>query len=513
MKLSSPRAKLATAVMVAMGTALASTGSLAVNLSDNGLGEVGIVPYYTVRNSLDTYISVVNTSNQYTVAFKIRFRESDNSRDARDFNVFLSPDDVWTGVVTMGPDGQTPVIQTADNSCTAPALSEAAATMPGMRGVGFTNIGYAGGSNIFPKDPGSNSIERAQEGYIEVIAMGVADPADSSLAAAAVHGPNGVPANCGQIIAAYVDPNRGNAVFEDQFSEPLNVLKVDAYMLRVDAGVGTGLPVTTLANFFNPDFVEDPDNPAADNLMDLPESAFPNLGNADPVSDQVVEVLGAITDTGFATGYDAVSSLMTATAVINEYAIGGAALAKNDWVITFPTKNFYVDTTFDPAAPIDPFEQPFQAPGQSCVNVAYNYFDREERFVVPPDECTVNPTAPQCQLNFSPRPPDLDPETPVSAICQEVQTLSFADVPVLGSGNNYGVPLESGFTSGWMRLQFPATDPANPTTTPIQGDFTYFGLPTIGFSVKTLENGVASTQGVLNYAVASPHAYTRVVSD
>jgi len=513
MKLSSPRAKLATAIMVAMGTALASTGSLAVNLSDNGLGEVGIVPYYTVRNSFDTYISVVNTSNQYTVAFKIRFRESDNSRDARDFNVFLSPDDVWTAVVTMGPDGQTPVIQTPDNSCTAPALSEAAATMPGMRGVAFTNIGYAGGSTVFPKDPGSESIERTQEGYVEVIAMGVADPADSSLAAAAVHGPNGVPANCGQITAAYLNPDQGNEAFVNQFSEPLNVLKVDAYMLRVDQGVGTGLPVTTLGNFFNPNVVEDPNNPADDDLMQQPASELPNLGSADPVSDQVVEVLGAITDFGFTTGYDAVSSLMTATAVINEYAIGGAALAKNDWVITFPTKNFYVDTASNPGAPVDPFEEAFKAPGQSCVNVAYNYFDREEQFVVPPDLCTVDPTAPQCNLNFSPRPPDLEPETPQSAICQEVQTLSFADVSVLGSGNNYGVPLEAGFTSGWMRLQFPATDPINPTTTPIQGDFTYYGLPTIGFSIKTLENGVASTQGVLNYAVTSPHAYTRVVTD
>ena len=39
---------------------------------------------------------------------KIRWREAFNSREVRDFNVILSPYDVWTGVVTSTPDGSGP---------------------------------------------------------------------------------------------------------------------------------------------------------------------------------------------------------------------------------------------------------------------------------------------------------------------------------------------------------------------------------------------------------------------
>ena len=119
MKLSFTRQKTAVAIAAALAAG-ASAPAFAVSHSDTGLGEVALVPYYTVRDNYDTNISVVNTSDRYVVAFKIRFREGSNSRDARDFNVFLSPNDVWTATVSMGADGETPYIQTADTSCTAP---------------------------------------------------------------------------------------------------------------------------------------------------------------------------------------------------------------------------------------------------------------------------------------------------------------------------------------------------------------------------------------------------------
>ncbi len=51
---------------------------------------------------------------------KIRWREALNSREVRDFNVILSPNDVWTGVVTSTVDGA--LVRTFDKSCTSPQL-------------------------------------------------------------------------------------------------------------------------------------------------------------------------------------------------------------------------------------------------------------------------------------------------------------------------------------------------------------------------------------------------------
>jgi hypothetical protein len=478
--------KIAAAVIAA--SAVMSAPTHAVNLSDDGLGDVGLVPYYTVRNGIDTYLSIVNTSPRYVVAVKLRFREGDNSRDARDFNIFLSPNDVWVAAITMGEDGETPVVQTNDTSCTAPALSAAAATMEGMRGVAFTSLAYDGNSDVFGADTGSDSIERTQEGHIEVIEMGVADPNDSDLASWAVHPDT----KCNLIVDAYSTPD----LFNQVYSEPLNVIKVAANIQAITAGASAGLPITMLANFFNPANIEDPDNPDPIDLMREPFSVEPNLNSAFPPVAMQTTNAGNIED-AFLTGVDAVSSLMMATTVINEYAIGGAALAATDWVVNFPTKNFYVDV--DEADQVvdgaNPFEFYFQndldGDGLSCVTVGYGYFDREENFELGDSD-----------VDFSPKPPG----APTSSICQETQTLSFADESVLGSKNDYGVPLAAGFENGWMALRFTQAG----SIVSLAGN-EYLGLPAVGFSVKVLRNAVVQEGVLRNYTIVTEHAYRREI--
>jgi hypothetical protein len=523
MKRSFNRTKLAASMAVVLGASGAATTALAVNLSDNGLGEVGLVPYYTVRNNIDTNISVVNTSNEYVVAFKIRFREGDNSRDARDFNVFLSPNDVWTATVTRLPDGDddptndVPVLLTSDTSCTAPIL-QPVAEAGGRPGITFTAGAYDGsGTTLFPADGGITTIERAQEGHIEIIEMGVADPDDSLLASWAVHGPT---QNCAGIQNVYEgvrsvpnsavcdeegrgSPVTDNEAFKAEYCEPLNVLKVAANLIRVDAGVAGGMPITTLANFYNPGLVELPNLPAADDLMEQPFSRLPDLNSARPaLSAQITEagplVAGFLGDTA---GADAVSSLFMATDVINEYAIGGAGLAQFAWVVNFPTKHHYVDT-FE-SEEFRPFEQFFQPNGVSCVKVDFVYWDREENFEIP-----ESPDLPPSPLPIVP--------IPESSICQETQTLNFGDSTLLGSRNNYEVPLIDGFESGWMRLRFDSELGGTIVGTrldaddfePVDDALIFNGLPVLGFGIKSLENGVAA-ENILNYGIISDHAYLR----
>ena len=518
MKSTFNRTKLVAAMAVVLGASGAATPALAVNLSDNGLGEFGMVPYYTVRNNIDTNISVVNTSRRYVVAFKIRFRESDNSRDARDFNVFLSPNDVWTATVTRrpvddDPANDVPVLVTGDQSCTLPILAQQP-DFSDRRGIEFTEIAYDGsGRSAFPGDGGDTTIERAQEGHVEIIAMGVADPNVSQLASWAVHGAT---QNCADIqrVQEGLLPIATSGVcgglpegtevtedeaFQEEYCEPLNVLKVAANLIRVDKGVAGGLPVTMLANFFNPelDGAEDPEFPGPADIYYDPGSERPDGRFAfPPVSAQITEqgpvVASFFLTSGVSPGADAVSSLFMATDVINEYAIGGAGLAQNAWVITFPTKNFYVDSLY--SSNPNPFQEMFD--GVSCVTVDFDYYDREE--AAPTD-------LPPGGIFPSPRP--IGEVIPEDSICQEVQTLNFGDSSLLGSANNYQVPLAEGYTSGWMRLGFPGAG----ALVSDEGEI-FNGLPVMGFAIKSLENGVAQ-ENLLNYGIVSEHAYRRVILD
>jgi hypothetical protein len=285
----------------------------------------------------------------------------------------------------------------------------------------------------------------------------------------------------------------------DQIEAPLDVMKVAANFIDVDSGVAAMIPTYMLQAF---SAVANPQSPA---------SAAPNMDDAVPAETTQI-INGQVVQDTFPFGSDAVSSLIMATAVLNEYSIGGAASAQYDWVVTFPTKNFYVDATLmeslgipvDPVAARPPFSEYFQTvtpagdiePGNglSCELVTFGYFDREEQY----------PTDPSSPPEFSPLP---EQQVERDSLCFEVQTLQFGEAPVLNGRNNYGVPLEDGFTSGWMRLSFLG----GPTQTPgLEGaPDTFFGLPVLSFGVKTYTNGVANTGGILSYGFTQPAAYDR----
>ena len=108
----------------------------AVDLNPDGLGQVLIYPYYTVNNSQSSMFSVVNTTN-VSKAVKVRFLEGYNSREVLDFNLFLSPYDVWTGYLTDGGnDAGGAVLFTSDKSCTSPKIPAG--------GAPFRNLAYSG---------------------------------------------------------------------------------------------------------------------------------------------------------------------------------------------------------------------------------------------------------------------------------------------------------------------------------------------------------------------------------
>ena len=67
-------------------------------------GDLALVPYYTVRGQWVTGIHIVNTSDS-TQVVKFRFRRATDGMDALDFNVVMSPRDVYAGFLSDDQNG------------------------------------------------------------------------------------------------------------------------------------------------------------------------------------------------------------------------------------------------------------------------------------------------------------------------------------------------------------------------------------------------------------------------
>lgn len=474
--------------ILGLSTALALAGvastAQAVNISEDGLGQVLLFPYYTVNGDFDTYINITNTSDQ-TAMFKIRFREGHNSRDARDFNVILSPYDVWTATVTKAENGN-PRIQTTDTTCTAPRLPIISGN---LRGIEFTNLDYSnpGTGGADRRDGGGTSIARTEQGHFEVILMGLSNASTSSgsstVAYKAKHvvDSNGVsaPRDCNGIVNQF---NSNFASIQSEFNAMGNVLKGSASLLKAGQGKATGYDPVVLANWRSAPQVN------------RPEDAQPHLNDTLPALADTLDSV-QVGYGSFTRGVDAVSALLMATGVINQFSVNPAANVATDWVVTFPTKNFYVDTLWNGGAPVAPFVENFQTGnnGLSCMSVVFNYFDREERS---PEETT--------ELNFSPVPPG----APGNALCKETNVVTFNNSNVLGAGDiSVNVNLDDGYNNGWMDLRF-----TNSQDLEDNDGFIWEGLPVIGFALTTREDGVSGSEN-LSYGTSWNHAYYRSVTE
>lgn len=467
------------------GVAMMSAPAHAMNVAQDGKGEVLIFPYYTAKNGFDTIMSVLNTSDR-TVLFKIRWREAQNSREVRDFNVALSPHDVWTSGVTVSGNGA--LVRTFDKSCTSPALPGGP---NGSTQVEFTSVGYDGSDPAFPYDNGGRGLERSQEGYFEIIEMAISTVPESAITPAAPIEYNtqhvaGVPRGCATFDSAFLDPANltngatGSGVFST-FTAPANVLVGSTTLINVATGKAFDASPTAIQNFQD-----------SQTIIFEPGGQFPDFGSGEiaPTANQLINGVVVATPVAAATvppSVDAVSVLLMANNVINEYATGGGATstAKTDWVVTFPTKHFYTDGNGRLSLVQPPFRELFPPTGQSCDPIGLSIYDREEKTQV-----NVG------QTQFSPRP--TGPSG--ASLCREVNVLTFNGSAVLGSSVQLSVDTSTVGTAGWGNLSLTAA-------TPLLG---FTGLPTIGFATISRDN-TAEAGNNRNYGSGQPHARTVLV--
>jgi hypothetical protein len=162
---------LALSVAAALGGVVGSANA-ALSIREAGIGHALILPYFTTQNGNATLINIVNTDPTYGKAVKVRFRSGVDSDDIADFQVFLSPNDVWTANVSQNASGLS-VLTTSDKSCTLPASTDA-----GFGAFATTRLtSYTDSAGVV------HSVnEQTREGYVEIFNM--ADiPATTALAA------------------------------------------------------------------------------------------------------------------------------------------------------------------------------------------------------------------------------------------------------------------------------------------------------------------------------------------
>jgi hypothetical protein len=490
------RNSLTTAVVAGIAGVAGFAGlANAVDLNPDGVGQVLIYPYFTVNKSQDTLLSVVNTAD-VGKAVKVRFLEGYNSREVLDFNLFLSPHDVWTGAVTqVSADGGAQLI-TSDHSCTD-TISNPQPFLP-----------YAYDGSLAPAQPADNGpqdITRTREGYVEIITMGDIIPG-SDLDAVTTHNQTGTPdagtPDCGA-------PVGNDTATAADLQTPTSGLFGGGAIANVGSGTYFAYNADAIEGFY--------DNPTG-NLYTPAGSLLPSLQSASnaavPGGAQAFLFLnnGQLLTANYARGIDAVSAVFMADAVYNEYFVDDVNFgAASDWVLTFPTKRFYVDKYVYPFAVTAPFVEPFDntADGESRVNLAIVTYDREELNSV------VN--VPRCP----------SPVNPVTCFSQspflghEVNVLSFlgpdtatpSESTVLGS--NLFKTVNAVGLDGWSNLDLYSGDGGHVLAGGLLaggGAVNLNGLPVTGFYAMNVINTNANPGMLANYSGVWRHRTHRSCS-
>lgn len=474
---------------IALATALGAAASAhAINVNQDGLGEVLLYSLYTAEQGNVTNVHITNTTN-FAKAVKVRFVEGQNSREVLDFNLYLSPNDQWSGAVTQTATGAKLI--TADKSCTAPAIP--------ATGAEFREF-------AFKSDGGNQTLARTRVGHIEVIEMGVLDAANSALVTADHNKAGSAPAGCASLVKKFTTV--GNDWSESvqkyntgflpaaQAKGKTGGLYGYASILNIEGSTQTAYDAVAIDNFLTDVTV----GPAPGHTAT--GSTFPNLnsgGNKFATFKNGEEL-------EFVNPASAISALLMKESISNDFVLDKGRSSQTNWVITFPTKRFHVDTGAVGA------EAPFinrWAAGKSCHSIDISKWDNEEYAPVtkPEDE----------EIDFSPMPPKVVGEILVPALCNETNILTFNGGKVLGGqfvSYNYNLA-QPEYQFGWMNIAFNGhhdrlSQPQKPyqlkgVNTDTSVVETINGLPVIGFSAVTISNGVAKNGVMNNYGSSTSH--------
>ena len=474
----------------AIGTIGGAATATQLTFGDTGIGHMLLVPYFSTQNGNATLLSLVNTDTVNGKAVKVRFRGAKNSDDIFDFQVFLSPGDVWTANVSQNADGRS-FLTTEDNSCTRPK-----------------SVNQPFVLDRVSKKAGAETLE----GYVEIFNM--ADVTPTSAIYNVIKHKAGV-APCWN--ATGTDLTAWTGLSTDKANEAaysavglvnpttglmanwtiMNVPKALSWsgtataIQAVDAAgaLGTGnvvyfpqtnTPVTTasVANYTADIVLTTPAAAVAAAMYDLPDMSTPYLSGVTVPSVQATNLATSI----------------ATKAVINEYWTDDAIMANTDWVFSMPTRRYAVamDYKNDKALQNDGVKTHFDLAvnvvknaDALCVNdPSANSWGREEENEVSLNDDVISPGTPEQKKSF----------------CGEVSILSFANgtdaerSAVLGAAIARS-DIAAKYQNGWVQISTPGATNA--------------GLPIIGSAFASAFNQAVDVGTSGNFSVNWNHRFVR----
>ena len=131
------------------------TSTAGLSLNGNATGNILLVPYFSTQGGNATLLSITNTDTTNGKAVKVRFRGAANSDDLYDFQVLLSPGDVWTASVSQDATTGISSLSTTDATCTLPTS---------VNGTFQTG-------RVQQFSTASSIANQTREGYIEILNM------------------------------------------------------------------------------------------------------------------------------------------------------------------------------------------------------------------------------------------------------------------------------------------------------------------------------------------------------
>ncbi len=478
------------------GAASAQTAT-ELRIAESGTGHILLVPYFNAQNKNMSVFHVVNTDTSNGKALKVRFRGAANSDDILDFQVFLSPGDVWTASVSAGADGVSE-LTTFDNTCTLPRIE---------KGVPVKFITSRLNQKMTALDIGNNT----REGYVEMFNM--ADIKNGSELFKAIKHVNGVAPCTDGVLQATLNTGKSTA----GLANPTTGLAGSWYIINVPETTtysGAANVIRAVDNLGNPG--------AGVNVFSAQDASAPaslTASTADPLlrSGLVAAASYDLPDlstpylAGTATPEAQVNSLTEAlavTSVINQFANDSAITAKTDWVFSMPTRRYSIAANYQ--APVSDSKSNIAGATAATTYRVYNsgtntYFsnnaaantsvDKDGRICVSSISQVFYDREETGQKAgtavFSPQSP-----TKAAALCGEVSVLSFNDSgkSVLdASVARQNVTTEP--VNGWSQMNFNGAVPV------LGASFIKLRNPNVG-------SGVSGT-----YGITWPHAYVAPVKE
>jgi hypothetical protein len=466
------------------GTATAQVTADSLVFNPAGVGHILIVPYFSTQSGNATLLNIVNTDTVRGKAVKVRFRGASNSDDIFDFQLFLSPGDVWTANVSQGAGGLS-ALATSDRSCTLPAnINQAFIT-----------------ARLNPDLTGDDLANETREGYIEILNMGdIPSGGSGTLYSAIKHNASGTAPCTASVLESLTN-------FDSRITFPTTGLMANTTLINVPlTRVWTSEAAAIEGRISGTGTPQAGDLPGTGAQVYFRQTATPLTAGdvaaftADPLFRAGI-VAGANFDVpDLSTPYTLASGgvpqlqandlsySMSSRVFSGEYLSDPTISAATDWVVSKPTRRYYVAVDYSGPDLIDNFNDnvdglavyyrravgtPAPAAGgnvvlgtgpsgnggktyQGCVQVnSVSFFNREE----------LQPQG--SDIVISPGQP-----TPAPSLCGEVSVLginSAASSPVSASVARFNLQLPSGFVDGWGSIT---------ANNPLGG--ANFGLPILG---------------------------------